>query len=222
MNIQRSTLLSSAAAILLAPVALGQPATVYWLDAESALVHEPCLGPCDCVSPPLVGTLGGAFQLRLDAVGHVFNFYSIPRARLTGDILGQDYRLNGSGEYREAAAVGVIHSISLSLSITDELSGDFESNVDAFVGRMFPFIDIDAETAVLGCSRYTVRIRASVGCAADFNLDGRRDPDDLSDFITCFFLDVQMPGSCEEADFNGDGGRDPDDLADFITAFFTC
>jgi hypothetical protein len=58
-------------------------------------------------------------------------------------------------------------------------------------------------------------------CAADFNNDGNLDPDDLSDFITCFFLDIQFPASCPQADFNNDGFRDPDDLSDYITAFFT-
>jgi hypothetical protein len=61
---------------------------------------------------------------------------------------------------------------------------------------------------------------AAPPCLADFNSDGWVDPDDLADFITCFFLDVQFPGFCAEADFNGDTFRDPDDLADFITTFF--
>jgi hypothetical protein len=61
---------------------------------------------------------------------------------------------------------------------------------------------------------------ALLACRADFNEDGSRDPDDLADFITCFFLDVQFPGVCGDADFNTDRFRDPDDLADFITAFF--
>ncbi len=53
-------------------------------------------------------------------------------------------------------------------------------------------------------------------CAADFNQDGVVDPDDLSDFVACFFT---LP--CSGADFNGDGAADPDDLSDFIGAFFT-
>ncbi len=56
----------------------------------------------------------------------------------------------------------------------------------------------------------------SVPCAADFNNDGNLDPDDLIDYVTCFFA---VP-ACAEADYNGDGNSDPDDLSDFITAFF--
>ncbi|MGD9690500.1 MAG: hypothetical protein AB7K52_12240 [Phycisphaerales bacterium] len=53
-------------------------------------------------------------------------------------------------------------------------------------------------------------------CAADFNGDGNLDPDDLGDYINCFF---SLP-PCEAADFNADGNVDPDDLGDFINAFF--
>ncbi|MGD9690872.1 MAG: hypothetical protein AB7K52_14980 [Phycisphaerales bacterium] len=53
-------------------------------------------------------------------------------------------------------------------------------------------------------------------CPADFNSDGNLDPDDLGDFINCFF--TQPP--CDGADFNADGNVDPDDLGDFINAFF--
>jgi hypothetical protein len=63
-------------------------------------------------------------------------------------------------------------------------------------------------------------VSAVAPCAADFNADGFVNPDDLSDYITCFFLDVQFPASCPAADFNADGFRNPDDLTDFITAFF--
>lgn len=60
----------------------------------------------------------------------------------------------------------------------------------------------------------------TIGCPAEFNHDGVVNPDDLADFITCFFLEVQVPGTCGDADFNLDESMNPDDLADFITAFF--
>ncbi len=53
-------------------------------------------------------------------------------------------------------------------------------------------------------------------CAADFNGDSNVDPDDLSDYIACYFS--QPP--CEAADINGDFNVDPDDLSDFIGIFF--
>jgi hypothetical protein len=57
-------------------------------------------------------------------------------------------------------------------------------------------------------------------CDADFNGDGSLNPDDISDFITCFFLQVQFPGSCPQADFTADQLVNPDDLSDYIAAFF--
>ena len=53
-------------------------------------------------------------------------------------------------------------------------------------------------------------------CRADFNSDGNLDPDDLADYISCYFSNPP----CARADFNTDGVADPDDLADFISAFF--
>ncbi len=53
-------------------------------------------------------------------------------------------------------------------------------------------------------------------CPADFNRDDNVDPDDLSDYIACYFASP----SCARGDVNGDGFIDPDDLADFIAAFF--
>ncbi|MGD9689877.1 MAG: FG-GAP-like repeat-containing protein [Phycisphaerales bacterium] len=53
-------------------------------------------------------------------------------------------------------------------------------------------------------------------CRVDFNGDGNVDPDDLGDFINCFF---SVP-PCDRADFNSDGNVDPDDLGDFINEFF--
>jgi hypothetical protein len=60
----------------------------------------------------------------------------------------------------------------------------------------------------------------SPSCPADFNGDGLLNPDDLSEFITCFFLQLQFPGVCAAGDFNGDALLNPDDLSEFITTFF--
>jgi len=53
-------------------------------------------------------------------------------------------------------------------------------------------------------------------CPADFNSDGNLDPDDLADYIACFF---DTP-PCPAADLSGDGTIDPDDLSDYIGLFF--
>ncbi|MBL8758166.1 MAG: OmpA family protein, partial [Phycisphaerae bacterium] len=46
--------------------------------------------------------------------------------------------------------------------------------------------------------------------------DGNLDPDDLADYIACFF---DTP-PCPAADLSGDGTIDPDDLSDYIGLFF--
>jgi len=53
-------------------------------------------------------------------------------------------------------------------------------------------------------------------CPSDFDRSGIVNPDDLSDYIACYFT---FP-PCDDADFNADGTADPDDLSDFIAAFF--
>ena len=53
-------------------------------------------------------------------------------------------------------------------------------------------------------------------CAGDFNGDGALTPDDLSDFITCYF---EFP-PCGSADVTIDGEVNPDDLSDYINAYF--
>lgn len=56
-------------------------------------------------------------------------------------------------------------------------------------------------------------------CAvADFNQDGDLNPDDLGDYINCYF---GIP-PCDGADFNNDGDVNPDDLGDYINAYFGC
>jgi hypothetical protein len=62
--------------------------------------------------------------------------------------------------------------------------------------------------------------RETLPPCSDYNCDGLHNPDDLSEFITCFFLEIQFPGFCPSGDFNGDGLFNPDDLSEFITAFF--
>lgn len=53
-------------------------------------------------------------------------------------------------------------------------------------------------------------------CNADFNGDGFVNPDDLTDFVTCYF----STPPCAGADFNSDAAVNVDDLSDFITAYF--
>ncbi len=53
-------------------------------------------------------------------------------------------------------------------------------------------------------------------CPPDLNGDGNLDPDDLADYIACYFASPP----CPQGDVNGDGTADPDDLADYIASYF--
>jgi hypothetical protein len=57
---------------------------------------------------------------------------------------------------------------------------------------------------------------ADLVCPADFDNSGTINPDDLADFIACYFT---VP-PCPTTDFDSSGAINPDDLADFIAAFF--
>lgn len=67
---------------------------------------------------------------------------------------------------------------------------------------------------------WIVVLGETTACAADFNNDGDVNPDDLGDFINCYFGNAANPGSCPGADFNGDNDPNPDDLGDYINAYF--
>jgi hypothetical protein len=54
-------------------------------------------------------------------------------------------------------------------------------------------------------------------CAADFNADGTLNPDDLADFIACYF---NPSAGCAPTDVDLNGTINPDDLSDYITLFF--
>ncbi len=85
------------------------------------------------------------------------------------------------------------------------------------------FTSVDLPRAASGAPLFSVSYAptgvrlTTLSCPADFNADGAVDPDDLSDFITCYFSHPP----CPQADLNADGAIDPDDLSDYIALFFS-
>ncbi len=98
------------------------------------------------------------------------------------------------------------------LTSLSAVSGAFDANpVSIFDGRIYAWTIVYLPNAVV------LRLD-SVNCLlADFNHDGVVDPDDLSDYISCYFA----PIPCPEAELNGDGVINPDDLSDYIALFFS-
>ncbi len=125
----------------------------------------------------------------------------------------------------ESGAVRTVRP-GLDLRILDALSGPQLSN--GHDGRPHNWNDAGqlafranyASTASpnvsLGVGVFVVGSPSTPSCPADFNADGAVDPDDLSDFIACYF--AHPP--CPQADLNADGAIDPDDLSDYIAVFF--
>lgn len=84
---------------------------------------------------------------------------------------------------------------------------------------MFAAIESDDFWHIVYLHNAAVAVFDGVGtpvCAPDFNGDGNLDPDDLADYIACYFT---MP-PCPRADINGDSNIDPDDLSDYIAQYF--
>jgi len=71
------------------------------------------------------------------------------------------------------------------------------------------------ENGPIAMATFQIERRSVDGCRVDFNGDGLVDPDDLSDYVSCFFATPPCPA----ADYDLDGAVTPDDLSDFITAF---
>ncbi len=104
----------------------------------------------------------------------------------------------------------------------DGVTTDLNTFVDDAPGVLFEAHDIAhngmiVANAEVGFGSTAVLLTpAPPACAADFNHDGSLDPDDLGDYINCYF----STPPCEQADTNADGSVDPDDLGDFINLYF--
>jgi len=86
-----------------------------------------------------------------------------------------------------------------------------------YIAQTQQLVILDSNAGAGGSKAYVFTVNpAPATCPADFNLDGVVNPDDLADYIGCFFA---VP-ACAAADFNQSGTVDPDDLADYIGAYF--
>ncbi|MGD9688615.1 MAG: right-handed parallel beta-helix repeat-containing protein [Phycisphaerales bacterium] len=115
---------------------------------------------------------------------------SVQWPSLFADAAGGDYRLAPDSAARDAG----IASLGATTAAGEDLAGTPRPRGPAFDIGAYEYLD----------------------CPADFNRDGAIDPDDLGDYINCYFA----PLPCSRADFNEDGQSDPDDLGDFINAYF--
>ncbi len=113
---------------------------------------------------------------------------------------------NGTGGIRLAGFVGNNDNSFLS----NQVIGGLPAGAGNLGGdpRTFVFGNIDG-------TQHITLVAGDNACPVDFNGDGNIDPDDLADYIACYFTPP-----CAQSDFNGDGNSDPDDLSDYIAAYF--
>ncbi len=189
-----------------------------------------------------LGTLGGptAVANAISDTGHVVGQADLasgqPRAflRRAGTSVTIDLGTLGGGSSEALAVNNLGHVVGSSWTA--------EGGVRAFLWRDGEMLDlrgflpratpwsmtaasgINDAGVIVGTGLYQGRslafVMRPIVCRPDLNGDGNLDPDDLADFIACYFAEAAAPGACAAADYNGIAPADPDDLADYIAAYF--
>lgn len=205
---------------LILPAAAQQPIP-YVLDADSMLTGEFCLGPCDCAMGPITGRLLGEFTLLFDHADPLFAVYRVEDVRFIGDLT--DFRaieFTGSGTYRIGGEVALMHQMELLLS---EASGPFpfDSGLAPVDGeRPFPRIGIVAQSELVGCTQFTIDLRATPsGCGADLDGDWEVGLSDLAILLHNF--GTPTGATHDDGDLDGDEDVDLADLAGLLSDFGT-
>ncbi len=126
---------------------------------------------------------------------------------------------DGTGEklYAGGTAAGLLRVFRLDGNTWTTVEG----GADAQVIKLFPhdgrlymggsFNNVNGQAA----TKIAFRTSCVNPCPPDINGDGNLDPDDLADYIACYFTPP-----CDQADYDGSGSVDPDDLSDYIAAYF--
>ena len=200
---------------------LAQGPVPYSLDSDSVLTGEFCEGPCDCALPPFSGRLSGTFRLVFDHADPLFAVYRVEDVQFVGDLI--DFRaihFTGSGTYRIGGEVALFHQLELLLDETGVLF-PFDSGLVPVDGdRPFPRIGIHAPSDLVGCTQFTMELRATPsGCGADLNGDWEVGLADLAILLHNF--GAQQGATHDDGDLDGDGDVDLADLSELLSGFGT-
>jgi hypothetical protein len=206
-----------AALVLSAPAAaLAQSPVAMGVDVGSSVLKEICLDPCDCIPRWFRGRVDGGFTRTFVGADPLFARFDLDGVRITVAFEDHDEVIFGSGRYIVGGEVAVQHRLWLTAEIEGQV-WHFDSGLVLFEARTFPAIDITAATTDVSCTRYTLTLRSSPSCPADFNADGFVDFFDYDGFVACFEALGCPPGTT--ADVNADGFVDFFDYDAFVTSF---
>ncbi len=171
------------------------------------------------------GTIKGRVVL---AGGTLSPGHSVGELRIEGDLevlpgSTLDIEVGGPASDQIDRVVGV-NSASLAGTLRIRFASGFTPgpflNVPvldaASIAGGFESIELPPESPALRL-RFSDDGVSLVACYADVDGDGNLTPDDLSDYIACYF----DPNPCAVADVNVDGSVDPDDLSDYIGLYFS-
>lgn len=214
MNTRSLVALSAA----LPSVALAQAPVGMQLNPASSMGHETCLGPCACAIREIKGELSGGYSRTFVDETPLFRHFAIQGVEFSATLAGRSIHVLAHGEYAIGGEVALVHRMTLTAQI-DGQPWNFDSGLVPISGRPLPAIDIALQSPILGCNRFSLVLRSTPTCRADFNEDGTIDFFDYDDFVSCFEGD-RCP-SWADADFDGDGSVDFFDYDAFVVAFET-
>ncbi len=155
----------------------------------SVTIGARCLEPCACAPGAFPSATEGTFNMTLAPGGDIpgFAVYTVSNVCWTADGFLVDGRISGFGIYLVSTNPdNPVNRISLTLTLPNGTTHDFDSGLVPIAGAGFPDISIEAEAPQVVCSQYWVRIASTPTCKNDFNADGRVKTDDLVFFLSQF------------------------------------
>jgi len=164
---------------------------------------------------PYIPSDGSDVAFRADGVCFLCDLGAVFTVDLSTGVLTRAF--SAPGQFFAGAAFTAADPSTLTLyevNFTDDIVALPTHPLGALVPRLADILsEFNAGRGDLGAS-------VVAPCRVDFNGDTILDPDDLADFIACYFGETSGANPCAAADFSGDGTADPDDLADFIAGYF--
>lgn len=167
--------------------------------------HEPCQGPCACAHPGWNSDLTGTMDIRLVAIGDVFDFYAVENVNLQGFDGEIPVTLTGVGTYQQS---GIAHQqmMSLSLSANGTINYQWHSSLST-LDHPLPYLNIAGVSEIAGCNRLTLSMVAIPQCPADLDDGtGTGSPDGAVTIDDLLYFLAQYDRGAARADLDDGNG----------------